>query len=209
MERWIAGKIAAILGNDDDVVIELCYNLIESSRNPDIKALQIQLTGFLESETPTFCNNLWTSKPRRPQKNLAENTRAAGVLTARLEATTVAIPGGVALVVGAVARKHKTEEEEEAEEEVGAGTVLVHLPAADVIFVNGADFGQDTISTFPVIVVAAVVGETMSGRGGRLVDLAPDRTHDIRSGLTRTNRRLVLAPVLIPTLARAPRHGAD
>lgn len=32
MERWIAGKISEILGNEDDVVIELCFNLIEGSR---------------------------------------------------------------------------------------------------------------------------------------------------------------------------------
>lgn len=30
--RWIAGKISDILGNEDDVVIELCFNLIEGSR---------------------------------------------------------------------------------------------------------------------------------------------------------------------------------
>ncbi|CAK7266554.1 hypothetical protein SEPCBS57363_002148 [Sporothrix epigloea] len=60
MKKWIAGRISDILGNDDDVVIELCYNLIESARNPDIKSLQIQLTGFLESQTPEFCKELWT-----------------------------------------------------------------------------------------------------------------------------------------------------
>lgn len=32
VRRWIAGKIAEILKNDDDVVIELCYNLMEGSR---------------------------------------------------------------------------------------------------------------------------------------------------------------------------------
>lgn len=31
-DRWIAGKISGILGNDDDVVIELCFNLLEGSR---------------------------------------------------------------------------------------------------------------------------------------------------------------------------------
>ena len=31
--RWIAGKISDILGNEDDVVIELCFNLLEGSRN--------------------------------------------------------------------------------------------------------------------------------------------------------------------------------
>lgn len=30
--RWIAGKITEILGNEDDVVIELCFNLLEGSR---------------------------------------------------------------------------------------------------------------------------------------------------------------------------------
>lgn len=30
--RWIAGKISRILGDEDDVVIELCFNLLEGSR---------------------------------------------------------------------------------------------------------------------------------------------------------------------------------
>ena len=30
--RWIAGKISEILGNEDDVVVELCFNLLEGSR---------------------------------------------------------------------------------------------------------------------------------------------------------------------------------
>jgi serine/arginine repetitive matrix protein 1 len=32
MKKWIAGKISEILGNEDDVVIELCFNLLEGSR---------------------------------------------------------------------------------------------------------------------------------------------------------------------------------
>ncbi|KAI7930829.1 hypothetical protein M0657_001569 [Pyricularia oryzae] len=59
MKKWIASRISEILGSEDDVVIELCYNLIESSRFPDIKGLQIQLTGFLDKETPGFCKELW------------------------------------------------------------------------------------------------------------------------------------------------------
>jgi hypothetical protein len=30
--RWIAGKISEILGNEDDVVVELCFNLLERTR---------------------------------------------------------------------------------------------------------------------------------------------------------------------------------
>lgn len=59
MKKWIAGKISEILGSEDDVVIELCFNLLEGSRFPDIKVLQIQLTGFLDKDTPKFCRELW------------------------------------------------------------------------------------------------------------------------------------------------------
>ncbi|KAK2592041.1 hypothetical protein QQS21_010274 [Conoideocrella luteorostrata] len=59
MKKWIANKISDILGNEDDVVIELCFNLIEGSRHPDVKSLQIQLTGFLDKDTAPFCKDLW------------------------------------------------------------------------------------------------------------------------------------------------------
>lgn len=73
-----------ILNNDDDVVIELIFNLLEGARyvrlpsassdqpvfiaaapdtdpfsQPDIKGLQIQLTGFLDKDTAPFCKELW------------------------------------------------------------------------------------------------------------------------------------------------------
>ncbi|KAL2752284.1 hypothetical protein ACRALDRAFT_1032342 [Sodiomyces alcalophilus JCM 7366] len=60
MRKWIASRISDVLGDEDDVVIELCLNLIEGSRFPDIKALQIQLTGFLNKETASFCEELWS-----------------------------------------------------------------------------------------------------------------------------------------------------
>ncbi|KAF7713772.1 Uncharacterized protein PECH_000599 [Penicillium ucsense] len=60
MKKWIAKRISDILGNEDDVVIELCFNLLEGTRYPDIKSLQIQLTGFLDKDTPKFCKELWS-----------------------------------------------------------------------------------------------------------------------------------------------------
>ncbi|KAL6715861.1 hypothetical protein ACLMJK_006822 [Lecanora helva] len=59
MKKWIAGKISEVLGSEDDVVTELCFNLLEGSRFPDIKLLQIQLTGFLDKDTAKFCKELW------------------------------------------------------------------------------------------------------------------------------------------------------
>ncbi|KIN03997.1 hypothetical protein OIDMADRAFT_159035 [Oidiodendron maius Zn] len=78
MKKWIAGKISDILGNEDDVVIELCFNLIEGSRFPDIKKMQIQLTGFLDKDTAGFCKELWKlclsgqSNPQGVPKELLE-----------------------------------------------------------------------------------------------------------------------------------------
>lgn len=32
MKRWIANKITTILGDEDDIVVETCYNLVEQSQ---------------------------------------------------------------------------------------------------------------------------------------------------------------------------------
>ncbi|RBR16062.1 uncharacterized protein FIESC28_07082 [Fusarium coffeatum] len=78
MKKWIASKISDILGNEDDVVIELVFNLIEGPRYPDIKSLQIQLTGFLDKDTAPFCKDLWKlllsaqSSPQGVPKELLE-----------------------------------------------------------------------------------------------------------------------------------------
>ncbi|KAG0154325.1 hypothetical protein PDIDSM_1705 [Penicillium digitatum] len=60
MKKWIASQISKIFGNEDDVVIELCFAHLEGPRYPDIKSLQIQLTGFLDKDTPKFCQELWS-----------------------------------------------------------------------------------------------------------------------------------------------------
>jgi serine/arginine repetitive matrix protein 1 len=93
--RWISGKISEILGSEDDVVIELCFNLVEGARfvclsiffdlvlclhvaQPDIKKMQIQLTGFLDKDTAGFCKELWKlclsaqSNPQGVPKELLE-----------------------------------------------------------------------------------------------------------------------------------------
>ncbi|KAH0559586.1 hypothetical protein GP486_003902 [Trichoglossum hirsutum] len=78
MKKWIAGKISEILGSEDDVVIELCFGLLEGSRFPEIKRLQIQLTGFLDKDTARFCKELWSlclsaqSNPQGVPKELLE-----------------------------------------------------------------------------------------------------------------------------------------
>ncbi|KAK4251211.1 PWI domain-containing protein [Corynascus novoguineensis] len=59
MKKWIANRVTELLGNEDDVVIELVFNLVEGVRHPDIKSIQIQLTGFLDKDTPAFCKELW------------------------------------------------------------------------------------------------------------------------------------------------------
>ncbi|CAG5170345.1 uncharacterized protein ALTATR162_LOCUS7171 [Alternaria atra] len=59
MKKWIANRITTILGDEDDIVVETCYNLIEQSQFPKIKEIQIQLTGFLNKDTAPFCKELW------------------------------------------------------------------------------------------------------------------------------------------------------
>jgi serine/arginine repetitive matrix protein 1 len=42
--RWINKRISEILGNEDDVVIELCSNLLEGSRY--VRCLPCELDGM-------------------------------------------------------------------------------------------------------------------------------------------------------------------
>ena len=55
-----------------------CYNWLTSDYQPDIKVLQIQLTGFLDKDTAKFCKELWLlclsaqSNPQGVPKELLE-----------------------------------------------------------------------------------------------------------------------------------------
>ncbi|KAG9688053.1 hypothetical protein KCU95_g14494, partial [Aureobasidium melanogenum] len=59
IKNWAASELSRILGYEDDVVINLLFDLLEGSKNPDVKSLQIQLTGFLEKDAALFCKELW------------------------------------------------------------------------------------------------------------------------------------------------------
>ncbi|KND90106.1 Serine/arginine repetitive matrix protein 1 [Tolypocladium ophioglossoides CBS 100239] len=90
MKKWIGKHITQVLGNDDDVLIELCVNLLETSRYPDIKAVQIQLTGFLEKDTAPFCKELWNlllsaqASPQGVPKELLEAKKLELIQTKRM-----------------------------------------------------------------------------------------------------------------------------
>ncbi|KAK8207940.1 hypothetical protein M8818_004193 [Zalaria obscura] len=60
IKNWASGEVSKILGYEDEIVTGLLFDLLEGQRFPDIKSLQIQLTGFLEKEAATFCKELWT-----------------------------------------------------------------------------------------------------------------------------------------------------
>ncbi|KAK6430850.1 hypothetical protein LTR95_012987 [Oleoguttula sp. CCFEE 5521] len=59
IKKWVADEIARILNSDDDIVAELVYNVLEESRYPKIKELQILINGFLDKDAPKFSKDLW------------------------------------------------------------------------------------------------------------------------------------------------------
>ncbi|KAF4616209.1 hypothetical protein G7Y89_g15196 [Cudoniella acicularis] len=111
MKKWIASKISEILGSEDDVVIELCFNLIEGTRYPDIKKMQIQLTGFLDKDTANFCKELWKlclsaqSNPQGVPKELLE-AKKLELIQEKIEAEKAA----------EVARKRRDEDQKREQE---------------------------------------------------------------------------------------------
>ncbi|UZJ57150.1 hypothetical protein CBS101457_006470 [Exobasidium rhododendri] len=61
IKPWIAEKVEELLGFEDDVVVEYINGMLEDpdNRQPDPKKMQLSLTGFLESKTPSFMAELW------------------------------------------------------------------------------------------------------------------------------------------------------
>merc|ERR1711990_1248586 len=60
MKPWIHEKLVEILGFEDDVVIDYAINQLEETNNPDPKAVQINLTGFLNAKNARlFMAELW------------------------------------------------------------------------------------------------------------------------------------------------------
>lgn len=55
---WISNRITELLGLEDDVLIDYTCTLLEE-KDLDPKRIQINLTGFLESNTKTFVTELW------------------------------------------------------------------------------------------------------------------------------------------------------
>ena len=64
IKPWIKQEIDSLLGFDDDVVVNLIYNLLDNPKGttsyPDGKAITVELMGFLEQDTMPFMKKLWT-----------------------------------------------------------------------------------------------------------------------------------------------------
>eukprot|EP01084_Bolivina_argentea_P234730 395147_1 len=60
IKPWIEKEIETLLGFDDDVVVNLIYNLLENTQYPDAKQISVKLMGFLEQDTIPFMLKLWS-----------------------------------------------------------------------------------------------------------------------------------------------------
>ncbi|KAG8623173.1 hypothetical protein KVT40_008149 [Elsinoe batatas] len=59
IKNWAAAEVSKLLGFEDDVVIGMLFDLLEGDKHPNIKVLQLQLTGFLGDDAKCFCQQLW------------------------------------------------------------------------------------------------------------------------------------------------------
>ncbi|CAD6582569.1 MAG: hypothetical protein ASARMPRED_001000 [Alectoria sarmentosa] len=232
MKKWIAGKISDILGNEDDVVIELCFNLLEGSRNPDIKVLQIQLTGFLDKDTAKFCKELWLlclsaqSNPQGVPKELLEAKKLeliqekVGSMLRKLPkrhnaakskndseiATSITSGNERGANEGAAAGAEATEEGIVISIGVRHEIQGLHLPDAEAHHLAFVVFRPNVrlIRTFRLV---EVVAGQMTGDAGRL----PTRCLDLRLHLVEDTKTTILrdhAVVILQADLEVLRAGA-
>eukprot|EP00124_Ichthyophonus_hoferi_P001454 Ihof_evm9s76 gene=Ihof_evmTU9s76 len=60
IKPWIRTRIIEMLGQEDEVVIEFVFNILDENKIPDPRLMQLNLTGFLEGNTKLFMKELWT-----------------------------------------------------------------------------------------------------------------------------------------------------
>ncbi|KAJ1819931.1 Serine/arginine repetitive matrix protein 1 [Coemansia sp. RSA 2599] len=59
IKPWISSRIHELLGIEDEVLYEYVVNMLEESKSPDPKTMQVNLTGFFEAKTQDFMQSLW------------------------------------------------------------------------------------------------------------------------------------------------------
>ena len=59
LKPWIVQQVVHYMQTEDDVLIGLIFNLLETAQFPDPRKMQVQLTGFLERNTKTLMLDLW------------------------------------------------------------------------------------------------------------------------------------------------------
>ncbi len=59
LKPWIVQQVVHYMQTEDDVLIGLIFNLLETAQHPDPRKMQVQLTGFLERNTKTLMLDLW------------------------------------------------------------------------------------------------------------------------------------------------------
>ncbi|KAJ4400211.1 hypothetical protein N0V91_008889 [Didymella pomorum] len=177
MKKWIAQKITDILGDEDDIVVETCYNLIEQNQFPKIKEIQIQLTGFLNKDTPAFCKELWDLM-------LSAQDSPMGVPKEMLEAKKLELQQEQLSKAAAESRHKEQSDQDDIIEAIEETEVVVVEEAASV---ENAETVEATVVT-----EAAEVAETS------IVDLpAETRVHHLRHhhavSVTYMSRAVVVA----------------
>jgi len=59
IKPWIAEKVVELLGFEDDILVDFVFGMLEKDQFPCPKTMQINITGFLEKDAPTFVLTLW------------------------------------------------------------------------------------------------------------------------------------------------------
>ncbi|KAL6357943.1 hypothetical protein LRP88_08122 [Fusarium phalaenopsidis] len=209
MKKWIAGKISDILGNEDDVVIELCFNLIEGPRYPDIKSLQIQLTGFLDKDTASFCKDLWRlllsaqASPQGVPKELLE-AKKLELIQEKIEADRAAES----------AKKRRDEwDRRDREDDEATANLIIEEEEASGEEVGGLDLRVPASATRGTLTVATVTSRVGGAAAVELdlVDEGPllDRLQHL-AHLDRTRAAVVRrAAPTDPTVGDDRHHPED
>ena len=59
IEPWVTGKVAELMGIEDEILVQFVMSQLTAGGAVDPKAMQVNLTGFLEAHAAPFMSELW------------------------------------------------------------------------------------------------------------------------------------------------------
>ncbi|KAJ3155449.1 Serine/arginine repetitive matrix protein 1 [Geranomyces variabilis] len=180
---WVTARVVEMVGFEDDVLIEFVFNLLEADK-VDPRAMQIEISGFLEGNAPSFMKDLWgllvsaqSTIGGIPQQFLDQ--KKAEIIKKRAEDEEIRAK---------LEAQHAKEATERAERQAAPLTALGDMPIPGTVMTERA---EAAMSAPFMIEIGARIGGTMTAAATSIIMPLQGARHETPESVIARRNRIV------------------